>query len=84
MSSSTRIPSDVPTAVSVTVTTEWLRVLLADGREIAVPTSWYGWLADASDVERADVDIIEAGQGIWWDRLEEGLSVPGLLGLPHV
>ena len=84
MSSSTKIPSGVPTAVGVTVTPEWLRVVLADGRELAVPTAWYGWLAVASDDDRSDLELIEGGQGIWWNRLDEGLSVPGLLGLPHV
>jgi hypothetical protein len=84
MSSSTRIPSGVPTAVSVTVTPEWLRVRLADGREIAVPTAWYGWLAAASDADRGDLELIEGGQGIWWNRLDEGLSVPGLLDMAHI
>jgi hypothetical protein len=29
-----------------------------------------------------DVRIIEGGVGIWWDQLEDGVSVPWLFGLP--
>lgn len=54
-----------------------------DGRELAVPISWFGWLADAPEAKRADLQIIENGLGLWWEQLDEGLSVPGLLGLPH-
>ena len=83
MSSSTKAPDQVPTAVRVEVDTHWLRVSLADGRELAVPLEWFGWLASASPEDRAEFEIIESGQGIWWEAIDEGLSVPGLLGLPH-
>jgi hypothetical protein len=83
MSTSTRTGDAVPRATEVTVTREWLRVVLRDGRELAVPIAWYPWLADVSDVALADVEIIEDGQGIWWTSIDEGLSVPGLFGLPH-
>jgi hypothetical protein len=39
--------------------------------------------SEASDEQRADHRIIEDGQGIWWDKLDDGLSVPGLFGLSH-
>ena len=48
-----------------------------------MPVSWFPWLAVADDAQLADFEIIEGGEGIWWDALEEGLSVPGLFGLPH-
>lgn len=83
MSTSTRAGDAVPRAAEVTVTREWLRVVLRDGRELAVPIAWYPWLADVSEVALADVEIIEDGQGIWWTMIDEGLSVPGLFGLPH-
>jgi hypothetical protein len=82
MSSSTKAP-DRPTAVSAVVDADRLRVVLADGRELAVPTAWFDWLARASDDDRADLKIVEGGQGIWWHRLDDGISVPGLFGLPH-
>ena len=39
--------------------------------------------SEASDEQRADHRIIEDGQGIWWEQLDEGVSMPGLFGLAH-
>jgi Protein of unknown function (DUF3532). len=72
-----------PSAASVAVDREWLRVDLRDGRRLAVPTSWFDWLAAADDGGLADFEIIEGGQGIWWNTIDEGLSVPMLFGLSH-
>jgi hypothetical protein len=72
-----------PSAAAVEVTCDWLRVDLRDGRSLSVPVSWFEWLARADDSDRADFEIIEDGQGIWWNSIDEGLSVPGLFGLPH-
>ena len=47
------------------------------------PSSWFTWLRSASESARADVQVIEFGLGIWWETLDEGVSVPWLLGLPH-
>jgi hypothetical protein len=49
-----------------------------------VPVRWFDWLESAADEQRSDLDLIEGGEGIWWEQLDEGVSVPGLLGLPHV
>jgi hypothetical protein len=84
MSSSVRRPDRYPLAKSVSVDRARLSVALIDGRELSVPVTWFTWLAEASDDERGDHRIIEGGQGIWWEKLDEGVSVPGLLGLPHV
>jgi hypothetical protein len=61
-----------------------LHVTLADGREIIVPIDWFDWLANATEEQRSELDLIEGGEGIWWEQLDEGVSVPGLLGLSHV
>jgi hypothetical protein len=37
-------------------------------------------LADGREI----IVPVEGGEGIWWEQLDEGVSVPGLLGLPHV
>ena len=58
-------------------------VALRDGRELSVPVAWFEWLAEASDEQRADHRIIENVQGISWDKLDDGVSVPGLFGLSH-
>ena len=65
------------------VSRDWVRVDLRDGRRLSVPVAWFQWLARADEAELADFEIIEDGQGIWWNAIDEGLSVPGLLGLPH-
>lgn len=84
MSSSITHSDEFPAAESVAVDREWLKVDLRDGRRLAVPVSWFDWLAKAPDAELGDFEIIEDGHGIWWNAIDEGLSVPGLLGLPHV
>ena len=83
MSSSITQPDKYPAAATVLIDREWLRVDLRDGRKLSVPVSWFGWLSGADDAQRADFEIIEDGQGIWWNAIDEGLSVPGLFGLPH-
>jgi len=83
MSPSVRRPDRYPLAASVSVDRQRLSVTLVDGRELLVPVGWFRWLAKASDEARADHRIIEGGQGIWWEQLDDGVSVPGLFGLPH-
>lgn len=84
MSSSIRISISRPVATAAVIADGRLHVTLDDGREIIVPISWFDWLAKATDEQRSELDLIEGGEGIWWEQLDEGVSVPGLLGLPHV
>ena len=84
MSTSITSPDTRPRASAAVIDGERLRVTLTDGRDVGIPTSWYAWLHDATDAQRADLLIIDDGLGIWWEQLDDGLSVPGLLGLPHV
>jgi hypothetical protein len=72
-----------PRAISLSLDRDGLHVQLQDGRAVSVPLDWFPWLAAASDDDRQDFRLIEDGRGIWWDRIDEGLSVPGLLGLPE-
>ena len=72
-----------PRATSAVIADDRLRVALEDGRELSVPLAWFDWLATATDAERSDLEVIEYGLGIWWTTLDEGVSVPWLLGLPH-
>lgn len=73
-----------PTATAAGVIDDRLHVTLADGRELLVPIAWFDWLASASAADQADLELIEGGEGIWWEKLDDGVSVPGLLGLPHM
>jgi len=60
-----------------------LWVAVDDGREVSVPIDWFDWLANATAQQRAGLRIIGGGAGIWWDDMEDGVSVPGLFGLPE-
>jgi hypothetical protein len=84
MSTSIRVSNSRPIATAAAVVADRLHVTLVDGREIIVPVSWFEWLANATAEQRSELDLIEGGEGIWWEQLDEGVSVPGLLGLPHV
>ena len=84
MSTSITSPDKRPRATAAVVEGERLRVTLTDGRDVSIPTSWYSWLDAANAMQQADMTIIEGGLGIWWEQLDDGLSVPGLLGQPHV
>ena len=83
MSSSITHPDSRPTAADAAVIGDQLRVTLRDGRELSVPIAWFSWLAEAPATDRAHLRITEDGLGLWWDALDEGISVPGLLGSPH-
>ena len=48
-----------------------------------MPLAWFRWLDGASAEQMADLEVIEFGLGVWWESLDEGVSVPWLLGLPH-
>ncbi|MCI0393617.1 MAG: DUF2442 domain-containing protein [Chloroflexi bacterium] len=52
---------------------------LQDGRIISVPLFWYLRLANASDGERNNWELIGRGRGIHWPDLDEDLSVRGFL-----
>ena len=68
-----------PLAGDVRFTEEMLCVQLLDGREIYAPLEWFPMLRDASEEERNDWRLIGGGVGIHWEKLDEDLSVAGLL-----
>jgi hypothetical protein len=72
-----------PRAVRARVDADRLWIALQDGREVSVPVTWFDWLAGATDDQRRDIRIIEGGVGIWWEQLDDGVSVPWLFGLPE-
>jgi hypothetical protein len=67
------------TAVDVTVTDDRLSVTLADGRELAVPLSWFPRLREATEAQRRNWRFIGRGQGIHWPEVDEDISVASLL-----
>jgi hypothetical protein len=67
------------TAVDVSVTSDRLIVILADGRELSAPLAWFPRLSEATDEERRKWRLIGRGQGIHWPQLDEDVSVASLL-----
>lgn len=64
-------------AASVEFTPTDLVVTLTDGRKIVTPLEWYPRLHKASPADRADYEIMP--MGIHWPRLDEDLSIVGML-----
>ena len=71
-----------PRAATAAIDATRLSIGLVDGRELSVPLAWFDWLANAAEEQREDFAIIGGGAGIWWKQLDDGISVPLLLGLP--
>jgi hypothetical protein len=67
------------TAVAVTIDDSSLRVVLADGRELAAPLEWFPRLRDATPEQRSNWRLIGRSQGIHWPDVDEDISVAGLL-----
>ncbi len=70
-----------PLALDVSCTEDSLRVVLADGREIAVPLVWFPRLQNAAPEERKKWRLIGGGIGIHWEDVDEDISVESLLRL---
>ncbi len=70
-----------PLAVEVACTDHSLNVVLADGREIAVPLVWFPRLQNATPDERRKWRLIGGGIGIHWESVDEDISVESLLRL---
>ncbi|MDZ7761743.1 MAG: DUF2442 domain-containing protein [Desulfovermiculus sp.] len=66
-------------AVNVQITEDTITVDLSDGRTISAPLAWFPRLEYANSEERANWRLIGKGQGIYWEDLDEDISVDGLL-----
>ena len=69
----------IPNAESVTITDDALTVELDDGRTISVPLAWFPRLLHATPEERDRWRLIGKGQGIYWEDIDEDISVENLL-----
>lgn len=63
----------------VSFTANSLDVRLKDGRQISAPLDWFPRLKAASSADRATWEPCAAGHGIHWPKIDEDLSVEGLL-----
>jgi len=68
-----------PRVKDVRVTDDTLEVSLRDGRKISVPLAWFPRLVAASAEDRAQWEMSAAGRGVHWPKIDEDLSVEGLL-----
>jgi hypothetical protein len=59
------------------ITEKELRVELTDGRVISTPLKWYPRLVYASKRDRNDFEI--SSGGLHWPKLDEDLSIRGML-----
>lgn len=68
-----------PRVVDLSFTSDSLRVVLADGREVSAPLEWFPRLRDANDKQRKNWRLIGRGIGIHWEEIDEDISVGSLL-----
>lgn len=68
-----------PRAEQVRCTDDELVVTLSDGRTLSVPLAWFPRLANASEAQRAQHELLGDGVGIHWPLIDEDISVLGLL-----
>ena len=66
-------------AESVQFSEDSMTVHLDDGRALSIPIAWYPRLLDGSKQERENYELIGDGEGIHWPKLDEDISVEGLL-----
>jgi hypothetical protein len=69
----------VAEALTVSLTDDTLSVDLSDGRSISVPIAWFPRLLHSSEQERNNWRLIGKRQGIYWEDVDEDISVEGLL-----
>ncbi len=70
-----------PLAVEVSCDEDALHVVLADGREISTPLTWFPRLAAATPTQRGNWRLIGRGVGIHWPDVDEDISVESLLAV---
>ena len=68
-----------PMAIEVTFTADTFRVMLDDGRELAIPLAWFPRLLHATPAQREQWELIGRGEGLHWEALDEDISIAGLL-----
>ena len=69
-----------PIAIDVSFTDDFLRVQLADGREVLAPLLWFPRLTQATAEQKANWELIGDGIGIHWPDVDEDIEVESLLG----
>lgn len=68
-----------PLAVDVFCTEDSLHVILADGRELSAPLTWFPRLLKATSEQKKAWRLIGGGIGIHWESVDEDISIESLL-----
>ena len=68
-------------AEKVKVSSHAFVVYLVDGRKLEVPLAWFPRLCKAKSTERNKYRLIGNGIGIHWPKIDEDISVDGLLNI---
>ncbi len=79
MKSSRGVDNCTSRSVDVSLSDEFLTVVLDDGRNVSVPLDWYPRLYESTRSERDNWRFLDDGRGIRWDDIDEDISVVGLL-----
>jgi Protein of unknown function (DUF2442) len=78
-----RTQNDAPPVVAVSVdfdrTRRLLVVTLGNGRRLSIPQEDLQGLADVNVDEAAEVEIDSFGMALWWEKLDLGFTIDGLI-----
>ena len=69
--------SSLAKAVSFVANTRW--VDFVDGRKLGVPLAYFPRLLNATPTQREHYEISGSGSGLYWDEVNEDISVENLL-----
>jgi len=72
-----------PQAHTVKCSDTDLIVELLDGRTISAPLVWFPRLAQATQEQLDNWELLGDGEGLHWPDIDEDLSVAGLLAGTH-
>ena len=76
---STLVVKIEPKGIDLSFTSDSIKVVLADGREISAPLEWFPRLRDANEQQRKNWRLIGKGIGIHWEEIDEDISIKSLL-----
>jgi len=68
-----------PKVIDLSFTSDSIKVVFADGREISAPLEWFPRLRDANEQQRKNWRLIGKGIGIHWEEIDEDISIKSLL-----
>ena len=68
-------------ATKLEVRGDRIRVTLSDSRELRLSVHDFEFLRNATPAQRASGIVDAKGTALWWEELEDGISVAGLTGV---